>query len=465
MPQSVLFLAYFFPPRGGAGVQRSVKFVKYLPQFGWNPLVVANGGTTQDWVSPVEDKTLLKDVSPDTVVRYTRLNERELATYHRSQKKWRHRLSITDPIHWWVSPAVRLGLEMIEEHKPELIYVTMSPFTAARAGVELKARTGLPLVLDLRDPWTLDETRMYPTKWHRRRDHKAMSTAFAAADLIIMNTPLSADRAREAFRTETAHPRDKVIWITNGFDGEDFGRCDPTPVERPGKDVLRIVHTGSFHSEMAMLWDDLFAKRGWVNKFKHAPRPINLWTRTPRYLLQAMERLTASGDIPPDKLELVLVGEVTESDRAMVETSPVAKMVKLLGYRNHTESVRWVESADVLFLPNHTPLDGGPALIVPGKTYEYLGSGRPILAMGSPGDMMNFVRETGSGVTVAGNDIAGAAKVLSELYQAKVSGQSIVKQDREKVAMFERRALTQRLAEALDRVAGTAQSTMKLALT
>ena len=455
MSRSVLFLAYFFPPRGGAGVQRSVKFVKYLPDFGWRPLVVANGGTTQDWVSPVEDQTLLKDVPADTVVRYTRLNEREERVYRNSQKKWRHRLSITDPIHWWVSPAVRLGREMIAEHKPDLIYVTMSPFTAAKAGMELKAATGLPLVLDLRDPWTLDETRMYPTKWHVRRDRAAMSAAFAAADRIIMNTPMSAERAAEAFPKETRQGG-KITFITNGYDAADFGRTDPTPVEPSPRDVLRIVHTGSFHSEMARLWDDLFAKRGWVNKFKTALRPINLWTRTPRYLLEAMERVTQSGEIPADKLELVLVGEVTPSDRAMVESSPVAKMVKLLGYRTHVESVRWVESADVLFLPNHTPLDGGPTLIVPGKTYEYLGSGRPILAMGPPGDMQEFVRQTSSGACVAGDDGAGAARLLADWYRAKLDGRTPANPDRSAVERFERRALTERLAATLDGVVGGA---------
>ncbi len=483
MSRSLLFLAYFFPPRGGAGVQRSVKFAKYLPQFGWNPLVVANGGTTRDWVSPVEDQSLLKDVPAGTVVRYTRLNDRELRAYNSAQKKWRHRLSITDPIGWWAKPATRLGLEMIREHKPETIFVTMSPFTAARAGIELKRQTGLPLVLDLRDPWSLDETRMYPTRWHASRDWAAMARAFSAADLIIMNTPQSAVAAAEEFGSQVqgldpAGGKCKVIWITNGYDAEDFGKGGDShggapiagasaggksggllggasgAVEPVGKDVLRIVHTGSFHSEMAGLWDDLFAGRGWVNKFKYPRRPINLWTRTPRYLLEAMERLIQRGDIPQGKIELVLVGEVSPGDRALVESSPAAKMVKLLGYRSHFESVRWVESADVLFLPNHTPLDGGPALIVPGKTYEYLGSGRPILAMGPSGDMMDFVRSTKSGVCLKGDDVEGAAGALKEFYAAKIKGQAAIEQDRAAVRAFERRELTKRLAGALDELVG-----------
>jgi glycosyltransferase involved in cell wall biosynthesis len=130
----------------------------------------------------------------------------------------------------------------------------------------------------------------------------------------------------------------------------------------------------------------------------------------------------------------------------------VANMVKLLGYRSHAESVNWVESADVLFLPLHTPTDGGPALVVPGKTYEYLGSGRPILSMGPPGDMRNFVQATGSGFAIAGDDVEGAAAALMKFHGAKAAGHSLLEQDRGAVARFERRELSERLAKELDDV-------------
>src|SRR5688500_1883324 len=142
---------------------------------------------------------------------------------------------------------------------------------------------------------------------------------------------------------------------------------------------------------------------------------INLWSRTPRYLLQAMEQLVQEKRVPAGKIELVLVGELTEGDKVLVERSAVRGMVKVLGYRTHEESVAWVKSADVLFLPLHTPLDGGPALVVPGKTYEYLGSGRPILAMGPSGDVRRFVQEARAGFAIGGDDVAGAESALEKL--------------------------------------------------
>jgi glycosyltransferase involved in cell wall biosynthesis len=454
LDRTLLFLAYFFPPRGGAGVQRSIKFAKYLPQFGWKPLVIAHGGMA-DNASGVMDPSLLKDLPDDHIVRYTALMQGEKDSYYRAQKKWRQPMFATDPMAWWAAPAARMGMELAGEHHPSAIFVTMSPFTAAGAGIELKKKTGLPLILDLRDPWALDETRIYTTRWHARRDWKQMLEALAAADLIMMNTPEAAAAVRDEFgegrAVDSVGPRiaGRVISITNGFDAEDFGRNAP---QFAAPDALRIVHTGMFHSELAEVWDKVFTGDGLLNRLKYPRRPINLWTRTPRYLLAAMEQIVKSGAVPKEKLELVLVGEISHRDQAMIDASPMASNVKVLGYRSHAESVNWVESADVLFLPLHTPTDGGPALVVPGKTYEYLGSGRPILAMGPPGDMRNFVEQTGSGIAVAGDDVAGAAAALVNLYEAKKSGRKMFKQDREVIAQFERKALTARLAEELNQL-------------
>ncbi len=399
-------------------MQRPLKFCKYLPQFGWRPLVVANGGTAADLVTPMQDPTLLKDLPEGSIVRYTSLTDGERHRFERHQSRWRQKLAVTDPMGWWVEPAVRAAMDLYREHHPAAIVVTMSPFSSAEAGIHLKHLTRLPLVLDLRDPWAMDETKIYPTRWHAWRDWAAMQRAMSAADLVIMNTPEAKSAAESSFRFRAGT---KVISLTNGFDAEDFGKGSVAPA---ALDVLRIVHTGMFHSEIARLWDDLYAGKGIVNKLKYPRRPINLWTRTPRYLLEAMEKAVASGAVPEGKLELALVGEVTPGDRAMVESSPAGRMAKLLGYRTHAESVGWLESGDLLFLPNHTPLDGGPALIVPGKTYEYLGSGRPILAMGPAGDMKEFVLSAKAGWAVGGEDVEGAARVLGEAYTAKIGGRA-----------------------------------------
>ena len=435
-------------------MQRSVKFAKYLPQFGWRPLIVAHGGMA-DNVTAVTDPSLLKDLPPDPIVRYTQPLADERKRYYRAQTKWRQQLFVTDPMGWWARPAARMGLELAHEFRPSAIFVTMSPFTAAAAGIYLKKQTHLPLVLDLRDPWALDETRIYTTRWHARRDGRAMGHAIAAADLLIFNTPQAAEAARRTFgspnvcRALGIGRLPPIISITNGYDADDLGKSAPRPAPR---DVLRIVHTGMFHSELAGVWDEIYAHRGIISRMKYPPRPINLWTRTPRYLLAAMDRLIRQGRLAAGQLELVLVGEVSRLDVGLIHASPVSSCVKILGYRSHAESVNYVESADVLFLPLHTPADGGAALVVPGKTYEYLGSGRPILAMGPPGDMRTFVQSTRSGIAITGDDVAGAADVLERFYRSKLEGRSIVEQDHAAVRQFERRELTARLAEELERV-------------
>ena len=433
-------------------MQRSVKFAKYLPQFGWKPLVVAHGGMA-DNVSGVRDDSLLKDLPPGHIVQYTSLLQPEKDSYYRAQKKWRQPLFSTDPMAWWAAPAARMGMDLIREHKASAIFVTMSPFTAASAGIHLKRKTGLPLVLDLRDPWALDETRIYTTRWHARQDWTKMHEAMLEADLVIMNTPEAARAVESEFgslRREGSvrqKMKARVISITNGYDQEDFGRTAP---DSAPSDVFRIVHTGMFHSELAVIWDKVYAGEGFLNQLKYPRRPINLWSRTPRYLLAAMEKLIASGQIPKDKLELVLVGEISANDRQIIEDSPLAGNVKMLGYRSHAESVHWLESADLLFLPLHTPIDGGPALVVPGKAYEYLGSNRPILAMGPPGDMRNFVQQARAGVAINGDDVVGAADALLKFYNKKRTSNNAFDEDRASIAKFERRELTRRLAAELD---------------
>ena len=419
-------------------MQRSLKFAKYLPNFGWRPLIIANGARASDGVTQMQDNTLLRDLPPDTIIRYTK----DQTKLQNNLRRW---LNPTDTSAWWVKPAVETAQELIREHAPSAILVTMSPFTAAQAGIELKKQTNLPLILDLRDPWALDETKIYPTPLHAWRDMAAMSRALRQADLIIMNTPQSAQAVRNQFNLPESI---RIISLTNGFDEDDFATTSAqVPPAYP--DTLRIVHTGLFHCEWAQIWDNLLAKKGLINHFKHPRRPINLWTRTPRYLLEAMQR--AAG-----KFELVLVGELTPADKAMLENSPIRDRIKILGYRSHDESIAWLKSADLLFLPNHTPLDRGPALIVPGKTYEYLGARRPILAMGPPGDMRNFIRDTHTGLTLDGDDVSAAAEALSQFHRAKLAGQPLYHPDFEQIARFQRRNLAQQLASELEKVTAAA---------
>jgi glycosyltransferase involved in cell wall biosynthesis len=421
-------------------VQRALKFAKYLPQFGWRPLIVANGRMTQDQVTKVQDHSLLRDLPAECVVRYTTTTPREM---RRAQAAWRNHLAATDSMGWWVPPAIRTGMELLREHGASAILVTLSPFSAAQAGLRLKAMSGLPLILDLRDPWALDETKIYSTRWHAWRDWRAMARALSAANLVIMNTPEAATAVQAAFALP---PTTRVISLTNGFDADDFGQSAKVMITPAPRDVLRIVHTGMFHSELARVWDDLLSRRGLINRLKHARRPINLWTRTPRYLLQALQR----SRIPPDKVELVLAGELSKADQALIDASPLRGRIKILGYQSHEQSLAWVSSADVLFLPLHTPLDGKPALVTPGKTYEYIASGRPILAMGPPGDMRRFITQTRCGIAVDGDDVVAAQEAIESFYEAKLAGRRPPTPNAAALAPFERRELTKRLAEELD---------------
>src|SRR5205085_10532496 len=129
----------------------------------------------------------------------------------------------------------------------------------------------------------------------------------------------SAQAVQDAFNLPDST---RIISLTNGFDEDDFAKT-PAQVPPADADTLRIVHTGLFHCELAEIWDKLLAKRGVINQFKYPRRPINLWTRTPGYLLQAMQRATK-------KYELVLVGELTAADKSMLEGALSPDQIKIL---------------------------------------------------------------------------------------------------------------------------------------
>ncbi|MCB0037797.1 MAG: hypothetical protein KDE51_27380, partial [Anaerolineales bacterium] len=143
----VLFIAYNFPPHGGAGVQRSLKFVKYLPDFGWQPLVVS---TTAD-AALIKDPTLLNDLPPNTLVK--RIRGFSIARLQTQAERYKLQkaavlanvlLQIPDTVRFWARQAYTECLQLIQDEKPDLIYTTSGPYSAHLLGRWLRLKTGLP---------------------------------------------------------------------------------------------------------------------------------------------------------------------------------------------------------------------------------------------------------------------------------------------------------------------------------
>jgi len=153
-----------------------------------------------------------------------------------------------------------------------------------------------------------------------------------------------------------------------------------------------------------------------------------------------------------DDLELVLAGKTSTGDQAVVSKSPLAVQTRFTGYLSHAKSLELVRTADLLFLPMHNLPEGKRSRIVPGKTYEYIASERPILAAVPDGDARDFLAQTGTSLLCRPDDLATMAELIDLAYTSWKQGKCITRHNKAFCAAFERRSLTSTLARAFDTV-------------
>ena len=336
---------------------------------------------------------------------------------------------------WWVDRCVESGLAA--GTGADVIFVTMSPYESAEAAAKLARALQLPWVADLRDPWALDEMMVYPTRVHRRLELRRMRRELASADAIVMNTPESRIRLLEAF--PELRPK-RVVTIPNGFDPADFARRPPRESTPPSESSTRATSTPR--------WADVRARPGGCSA---APYPgVDIGTRSHIHLLEAVNQIRRVRPDLGDRLEVHLAGVVSESDRRTLGDASV----RLHGYLSHPETVALMQSADLLFLPMQELPSGMRATIVPGKTYEYLATGRPILAAVPEGDARDILAAAGNAAICAPRDVDGMSREILALME----GARLPPRNPQAVRPYERPRLATELAQVLDATVGPGRS-------
>jgi glycosyltransferase involved in cell wall biosynthesis len=433
----ILVLAYHFPPIGGGGVQRNAKFVRYLPSFGYAPTVVTGQGQSPGRWTP-GDETLLAEIPAEVEVLRVPGPEPPPTTGWRGAVE--RRLMLRSPLtRWWQDGAVATATGAARSAQVQLLYASLVPYETAEAAVRIASALGIPWVADLQDPWALDEMWLYPTALHRRRDRSRMRSVLRTAAAVVMNTPEAALRLRNAF-PELA---DKlVVSIPNGFDEQDFR----TPAAEREHGSFRIVHTGYLHTV-----DGLRLRRTrWARRLLGGTLgPIDVLTRSHVFLLEAIESIIEREPELASKLELVLAGVVSEADR---EVAAGYEFVRMPGYLTHEQTVALVRSAELLFLPMHDLPPGTRAGLVPGKAYEYLASGRPILGALPDGDARDLLAEAGGAFLCRPADTEEMARIVGEQIERWRAGIPPPPRRQDVLARYERRYLTQLLAETFAEV-------------
>ena len=435
----VLILSYYFPPDGGPGTQRALKFSKYLPDFGWSPIVVTRTEERERNRWEPEDKSLEGEIGEETTVIRVAPAPGEIPP-------WVEECPTIGPARDWIGPACEAAERIIREAQPAAVLITMSPFDLSFIGQRIAQATDVPVVVDLRDPWALDGWRVQSNRSGWSADFRIMSDTLTGASAVIANTP----EARRAFLSEIGGLEpDRVGVIPNGFDAEDFGALDGArPARNPAR--FRLVHTGTLHCAHMLRLRGL---SGFLRRLKQfRPEPIDPTGRTIEPLMRAVALLDRDHHPLVEKLDIVLTGTVDDATKRLVDKAGLARTVHYAGYLSHQDSVASLIAADALFLPLHALPPGHRSRIVPGKTYEYLAAGKPILGCLPDGDARDLVERSGLGYLADPIDPHSIQDALIRLYRDWDGGGLDDARPAEWVNDYERRALTQNLADLLDHV-------------
>lgn len=425
----LLIITYYWPPTGGSGVQRWVKFSKYLPQYGWQPVIYTPENPERQTV----DESLLKDIPECAEVIKTRIWE-PYEIYRRltgakqnsevnplnSQKKtlkqkislWiRGNLFVPDPRAGWVAPSVRYLCRYLREHPVDAVITTGPPQSMHLIGRGLKRALGVRWIADFRDPWT--EMFYYKhlglNRRSDRRHHQLEQSVLDEADAVISVSP----PVRDDFQSKTSTP---VELITNGFDEDDFARPQqvsgsPVAPDSPDDGAFRIVHTG------------LFAADG---------NPLNLW--------DVLSLKCKSDPEFRSRLQIRLAGKTDAAVIDSIKERGLGDNLVDLGYIPHRQTVAEQQNASILILPLRREPEY--AKVLPGKIFEYLAARRPVLGIGQEdGAAAAILRDSGAGEMFGWDRTAELIEFMEAGHSAPAA-----------VDRYSRRNLTLRLTELLSRI-------------
>lgn len=377
--KKVLIITYYFPPSGGSGVQRWLKMIKYLPQYGVEPVVLTVHPNSASY--PQYDASLLADVSPQTIIHRTKSNEilslykkisptKELPhtgfanepnpTFLQKVSRFiRGNFFLPDARRGWNKYAYQQAVQIIQNEGIDTVITTSPPHSTQLVGLQLKKKfPHIKWLADLRDPWTelFYNSQLYRLPLAKKIDGKYEKIVVETADVVMT---VSNDCARSF--AKNARPKQPIKVLYNGYDEEDFKNV--TPVNKGPKKVLSYIGTLGDNYGMEVL-------------------------------IQALKSLEKEAS---QQLLLRFVGGV--SHRVKQQLGELNYEVEYIGYVSHQKAVDYMCSADMLLLC--IPQTKDNAGILTGKIFEYIAAQKPILLLGPPqGDAAKLLAEIGGGYCV-----------------------------------------------------------------
>lgn len=423
--KKVLIITYYWPPAGGPGVQRWLKFVKYLPDFDIEPIVYIPENPTY----PILDSDLENDVSKQATILRKRIfepyriasifgsgnikkiskgiipHQRKQSFFERASLWIRGNLFIPDARVFWVKPSIKYLDKYIKENKVETIISTGPPHSVHLIGLGLKKLNNITWIADFRDPWTTIgyHKSLKLTAQSQQRHISLEKEVLNTADSVIVTSRTT----KVEFSKITSKP---IEIITNGYDAEK--------VQKKALDTkFSLAHIGSFLSE-----------------------------RNPRILWKALKELIKEEPGFADNFELKLAGAVSPIILANIDEFGLTKFLNNLGYLAHKEAVAEQRAAQVLLLIEIDSEETNG--IIPGKIFEYMVSGRPVIGIGPDmSDFAEIITETNTGVFINYDEKDKLKETILAYYTQYLQGN--LKSNAVGLQKYSRKNLTSQLAQIL----------------
>lgn len=430
--KKVLFITYYWPPAGGTLINRTLKFYEYLHEYGWEPVVLTCDGGFHTFT----DESLLKSVRPETHIYKTKgfnfFGLMSLVTPKSSNTavpygftdaskkslknkilRWGKYNMIPDTKYNWRFGTVRKAMRIAKQEKVDLIFSSSPPQTNHVIARKVSKKTGIPWVADFRDPWTdsywiIDENSL---RWKcvQKMDKRIECKTINAMSAMTTTGPSMV----EIMQHKTKVP---VTEITNGFDAACFEGLEHKPNEK-----FRITFAGSLSQQ-----------------------------HSPKCFFDAITLLCSKADFA-DRFEIVFMGNFPNFLKELIVQYEFMDSVKMIPYQPFQQAIEFIASSELLMvmIPN-TPDN---KVYIPLKVYDYMGSGRPILAYGPlEGDTASILERTATGKIFDYAQIQESANYIQSIFEKWKNGEQTTS-DKDVVNTYTRRNLTGKLARLFDQVA------------
>ncbi|WP_226682073.1 glycosyltransferase [Sutcliffiella horikoshii] len=434
--KKVLIIAHIFPPIGGSGVQRTLKFVKYLETNGWQPTVVTVGNSKYPFI----DQTLVEQIPKNIeVIRFDEpdninnenikellsllngvvSNKNLLKEYLRflnENKEKLVQLVLPDQYLMWANVVLKNLDKKIKLENFDLIYSTSGPYSDHIIGYYLKEKHNKPWVIDIRDEWSNNPYFQVSDKGNifYKTSMEIESEILRKADKVVTTTPLTTKNYIDNFNLDC----EKVNTITNGYDEEDFINLEQV---LPRNKRFTMVHNGLFYS-----------------------------VRTPETILRAIHNLISKKIIEKNLIKMVFTWSEKDSTwLKLINELNLEDVVDFKGYLNHKESLELANQSDALLLvvgPDNK--DNG---MYPGKMFEYLRFQKPIISLAPSGGVVEkIIDQNNRGQNVDFHNIEGIEEAIFKYYKKWLTLEENHFPVSDGIKLYERKSLTKELTETFD---------------